>query len=89
MADFTRERTFKTGEPLLKVAGTLPPGVYTFQLTVADDSGNRSRAAQLKVEVVRRQVVPVTPVTPVRPVRPVLPVDGRVIINNPLNPVNR
>jgi hypothetical protein len=66
MADFTRQREFKTREALLKVDPGLAPGVHTFQLVVEDERGNRSKTAQVKVEIVRT----LTPVTPVRPARP-------------------
>ena len=72
MADFTRQRQFKTREPVLIVDKGLQPGVHTFELVVEDDSGIRSKAALVKVEVVRL-IIPVTPVVPVGPVGPVIP----------------
>lgn len=76
MADFTRQRQFKTREAVLPVDKGLPPGIYTFQLVVADESGNQSKVAQVRVEVVRLAVpiIPVVPVTPVviGPVTPII-----------------
>jgi hypothetical protein len=82
MADFTRQRQFKTREAVLPVDKGLPPGIHTFELVVTDESGNRSKAAQVKVEIVRL-TVPVEPVTPVRPV--VIDPLGPII--NPVTPV--
>lgn len=67
MADFTRQRQFKTREATLLVDKGLPPGIHTFELVVADESGNQSKAAQVRVEIVRL-TVPVVPVVPVAPV---------------------
>lgn len=53
MADFTRQSEFKTREPRIPVDKTLPPGVYTFQLVVVDESGNVSKPVQVKVAVVK------------------------------------
>lgn len=53
MADFTRQREFKTRDSRILVDRTLRPGVYTFQLVVIDESGNASRPVQIKVTVVR------------------------------------
>lgn len=64
MADFTRQREFTTREAVLPVDKGLQPGIHTFQLVVTDESGNQSKAAQVRVEVVRF-TVPVVPVTPV------------------------
>jgi hypothetical protein len=60
MADFTRQREFKTREPQIAVDKTLPLGVHTFQLVVVDQSGNQSRPAQIRV-VIARSLTPVTP----------------------------
>jgi hypothetical protein len=72
MVDFARQREFKTREAALLVDGSLPPGIHVFQLVVEDAGGSRSKAAQVKVEIVGQRI-PVTPVTPVVPVRPVIP----------------
>ena len=82
MVDFTRQRQFKTREAVLAVDKGLPPGIHTFELVVTDESGNQSKAAQVKVEIVRL-TVPVEPVTPVRPV--VIDPLGPII--NPVTPV--
>ncbi len=74
MADFTRQRQFETREAVLPVDKGLPPGIHTFELVVADESGNQSKAAQVRVEVVRR-IVPVIPGAP--PVRD--PITGHPI----------
>ena len=60
MADFTVQREFTTREPVLPVTGNLPVGLHTFQLVAVDQSGNKSRPAQISVEIVRGTVV--TPV---------------------------
>ena len=52
MADFRRQRTFKTREPLLKVDAGLPVGTHVFRLEVEDQNGNRSRAARIKLQIV-------------------------------------
>ena len=83
MADFTRQRQFKTREATLQVDGGLPPGVHIFELVVVDESGNQSKAVQVKVQIVR--TIPVTPVTPVTPVRPV--VIGDITRLTPVRPV--
>lgn len=62
MADFTRQHVFRTREPVLIVDKGLQPGVHTFQLVVEDESGNRSKPVQVKVEIVRI-LEPITPVT--------------------------
>lgn len=67
MADFRRQRQFTTREAVLAVDKGLPLGLHTFQLVVTDESGNQSKVAQVKVEVVRR-IVPIVPVAPVTPV---------------------
>jgi hypothetical protein len=66
MVDFTRQRKFKTREAMLTVDKGLPPGIHTFQLVVADKSGNQSKAAQVRVEIVAVRV-PVPPIPPFRP----------------------
>ena len=64
MASFVGRRRFVTRDPILRVDGDLGPGTYTFELQVIDRSGNLSKAAQVKVEIVRRSVVgPITHVT--------------------------
>jgi len=73
MVDFTRQRQFKTREAVLTVDKGLQPGVHTFELVVEDDSGNRSRGVQVKVEVVRL-TIPVEPIITVTPVRPTIPI---------------
>jgi len=84
MVDFARQRKFKTRVATLTVDKGLPPGIHTFQLVVADESGNQSKAAQIKVEVVRESA-PVTPAAPVTPVviGPVTPIIGQPIIRIP------
>jgi|GEM_PF-2904082 len=67
MVDFTRQREFKTREAVLPVDKGLSPGIHTFQLVVEDQSGNRSKVAQVRVEVVRSRI-PITPVTPTPPI---------------------
>jgi hypothetical protein len=71
MADFTSQRRFKTREAVLPVDKGLPLGIHTFELVVTDESGNQSKAAQVKVEIVRR-VVPVIPVVPITPIVPII-----------------
>lgn len=71
MVDFTRQRQFKTREAVLQVDKGLPPGIHIFQLVVADQSGNKSKAAQVKVEIMGIRV-PVPPAVPVIPVVPVI-----------------
>ena len=78
MVDFTRQRQFKTREAFLPVDKGLPPGIHIFQLVVADQSGNKSKAAQVKVEILGIRlpvpsVVPVIPVVPVRGLRSATP----------------
>lgn len=64
MVDFTRKSQFTTREATLKVDKGLPVGVHTFELVVTDDSGNRSKAAQVRVSITRLTVVD----NPLRPV---------------------
>jgi len=71
MVDFTSRRQFETRDPLLAVDKGLSPGIHTFQLVVTDASGNRSKAALIRVEIVR-SIVPVIPGGPVTPTRPVV-----------------
>lgn len=66
MADFTSQRQFRTRQAVLSVDKGLPPGVHTFELVVRDQSGNQSKAARIRVEIVRF-FIPVTPIAPVRP----------------------
>lgn len=88
MADFTRQRQFKTREAVLAVDKGLPPGIHTFELVVTDESGNQSKAARVRVEIVRL-AVPVEPVTPVRPVviDPLGPIITPVAPVRPVTPV--
>jgi len=60
MADFRQQRQFKSREPQLRVDPGLPPGSYVFQLVVADQGGNQSRAAKVKVTIVeaREPIIP-------------------------------
>ncbi len=53
MADFVQKRQYKSREPLIQVDAGLAPGVYTFQLEVTDNSGNVSKPARVRVEIVR------------------------------------
>ncbi|MDZ7754065.1 MAG: hypothetical protein U5S82_21100 [Gammaproteobacteria bacterium] len=80
MADFRRQKQFETREPQLKVEGGLPAGTYVFQLEVEDDSGNRSRAARVRVRILDPRN-PVTPIDPgdLRIERPVIDRDSIVI----------
>lgn len=78
MADFRRKKRFKTRVPQLKVEGGLPAGSYVFQLEVEDSSGNRSRAAKVKVRIVDQRI-PVTPFDPDD-----LRIDRPVIGNDPI-----
>jgi hypothetical protein len=77
MADFTSQRQFKTRQAVLPVDKGLPPGIHTFELVVTDESGNQSKAAQVRVEIVRLTV----PVTPIRPIvtEPITPIIERPI----------
>lgn len=81
MADFTLQREFITREPVLPVTGNLTVGLHIFQLVAVDQSGNKSRPAQISVEIVRGTVV--TPVirdgTVVTPVIRGGTVIGRVV----------
>ena len=81
MADFRRQRKFKTSRPQLQVAAGLPVGSYLFQLEVVDQSGNRSRAAQVRIKIVDN----FTPVTPVGgDTRVLSPVISPVITRPPI-----
>jgi len=73
MVDFSRQRQFKTREGVLPVDKGLPPGIHIFQLVVADQSGNKSKAALVKVEImgIRAPGTPTVPGTPVIPAAPV------------------
>ena len=84
MADFTRQRQFKTREATLVVDKGLSPGIHIFELVVVDESGNQSKAAQVRIEIVGGRV-PITPVTPVIPIGPVIPV--RPGVTTPVTPV--
>lgn len=83
MADFRRQRTFKTREPLLKVDAGLPAGTYVFRLEVEDQNGNRSRAARIKLSIVGTS-------DPVRPggggvvVAPLGGISGPIIGHDPI-----
>jgi hypothetical protein len=94
MVDFIRTRQVETEEPVVKVDAGLKEGRYTFQLTVIDKEGNRSKAARINVEVRRNVIVvdprlvdpvirqPVTPISPITPVGPVGPI-------RPIRPIRR
>ena len=71
MADFTRQHVFRTREPVLMVDKGLQPGIHTFQLVVEDGSGNRSKAVQVKVEIVRI-LEPITTVTRITATEPLI-----------------
>ncbi len=81
MADFTEKRQFTTREAVLQVDKGLPAGVHTFELVVMDDSGNRSKAAQVRVSI-SRIAVPVIPLGPVV-VGPVIDIIRPPIRRNP------
>jgi hypothetical protein len=57
MVDFTRATRVETDEPVIKVDPGLKEGRYVFQLTVIDQAGNKSRPAQMKVEIKRDVIV--------------------------------
>ncbi len=57
MADFTRQRQFRTREAVLPVDKGLAVGTHTFELVVTDDGGNQSKAAQVRVEVFRLTII--------------------------------
>ena len=57
MVDFTRTKRVETEEPAIKVDAGLKEGRYVFQLTVIDQDGNKSRPAQIKVEIKRDLVI--------------------------------
>jgi hypothetical protein len=61
MVSFARKRKYETRESVLRVDGDLEPGTYRFRLQVSDESGNLSKPAELKVEIVRG--VPGRPIT--------------------------
>ena len=61
MADFRQNRTFKTGQPVLRVDAGLPVGTYVFRLEVEDENGNRSQPARVKLNIVERRD-PITPI---------------------------
>ena len=67
MADFRQKKKFKSRVPQLKVAAGLPVGTYVFQLEVEDVSGNKSKAAKIKVTIVEGR-------------GPVRPGDDRVVV---------
>ena len=71
MADFRRQRKFKTRTPQLEVVAGLPAGTYTFQLVVEDQNGNQSKAARVKIKVVGGRI-------------PVTPVGGGVLVDTPV-----
>ena len=85
MADFTRQRQFNTREATLLVDKGLPLGIHTFELVVMDASGNQSKAAQVRIEIVGGRV-PITPVTPVLPIGPVIPVRPVITPVTPVTP---
>lgn len=56
--DQLRADQVKTGDPVLTVnpgSNPLPVGQHTFELTVADDSGNTSQPARIRVIVIDSQ----------------------------------
>jgi hypothetical protein len=87
MANFRTKKRFETKLGSLKVDAGLPVGRYTFQLTAVDKSGNKSKLAKLKVEVVagglvidprlidprivNPRIVAPSPTTPIQPIRPI------------------
>ena len=80
MADFRRQRTFKTREPLLKVDAGLPVGTHVFRLEVEDQNGNRSQAARGKLRIVGIA----DPVRPVGGGVVVAPISGPIIGRDPI-----
>lgn len=69
MADFLTKQTISTGESVLKVESGLPVGIHRFQLVVVDDSGRRSKPAEIEVTIYRTTVIP-GPIDPL-PLRPI------------------
>ena len=61
MVDFRSTRRVKTTGAKTKVDAGLPVGKYVFQLTVIDEHGNKSKPAQINLEIVRRFVGPFRP----------------------------
>ena len=57
MVDFTRTKRVESEEPTIKVDPGLKEGRYVFQLTVIDQGGNKSRPAQITVEVKRDLII--------------------------------
>lgn len=76
MADFRRIKVVQTKNPFVQVEAGLPAGKHRFQLIVTDSQGNRSKAAEVVVEIRERNspIRPVTPVAPITPLRPTVPI---------------
>ena len=59
---FTPNIPFVSTTPTVTVDAGMKPGTYLFRLVVEDESGNKSRAAELKVVILRAIVFnPVSP----------------------------
>ena len=80
MVDFTRTKRVETEEPAIKVDPGLKEGRYVFQLTVIDQDGNKSRPAQIKVEV-KRDLIVIDP-------RLVDPILREPILREPIIPID-
>lgn len=80
MVDFTRTKRVETTEPAIKVDPGLKEGRYVFQLTVIDQDGNKSRPAQIKVEV-KRDLIIIDP-------RLVDPILREPILREPIIPID-
>jgi hypothetical protein len=80
MVDFTRTKRVETEEPAIKVDPGLKEGHYVFQLTVIDQDGNKSRPAQIKVEI-KRDLIIIDP-------RLVDPVLREPILREPIIPID-
>ena len=51
MPEFVMGRVITTTEPTIVVDPTLRPGVYTFQLIVEDEGGNRSEPFSVNISI--------------------------------------
>ncbi len=74
MANFVTSSRFETRDSSLSVDGGLPVGDHIFQLTVIDESGNKSKPAQMTVKIIDLSI-PIDPVTP----GPVVLADSAII----------
>lgn len=54
MVDFRNKTRVETTVPIIRVDAGLPAGRYIVKLTVIDEGGNKSKPANVNLEITRR-----------------------------------